>query len=89
MAIDDKSAIRRMLVAIFLIEGVIKAIIYAGSSVMTEESLKLSAIAVPAIALGLFCGNALHHRVSQKTFVRAVSALLLGLAAQAFITVSQ
>jgi uncharacterized protein len=89
VATHDKSALRRMLVAVFLLEGLVKVVIYAASDVLTAQSLRLSLVAVPAIAIGLYLGNMLHNRVSQTTFVRAVGLILLGLALQAFLSLSR
>lgn len=73
----DKSAMRRMLVAVFLIEGIVKVVVYSMNGIIDGDTVRLSLYATPAIIAGLATGAALHNRVDQRTFLRVLAAVLV------------
>jgi uncharacterized protein len=62
---------------IFLIEGSTRLVGYLGSGFFTRDALTLSALALPLMVLGLYAGHQVHTRVSETTFKRLISLLLV------------
>lgn len=83
-----KSEFRRVLIAIFLIEGIIKIIVYASIKVWTTQVLELSAIASPVIIVGIIVGSLVHFKVSEKIFNKIISLLLFALSIKLFFQVA-
>jgi len=73
----EKSSMRRLLVAVFLLEGLVKLVVYGVNGILTRQSLELGAVAFPAIVVGLVVGAWLHNRVSQDLFLRILAGILL------------
>lgn len=73
----DKTAFRAQLVVLFLFNNLFRAPLYVKYSIMTMESVKSALWMLPAVCLGLFLGTKMHFQVSEKTFGRAISAMLL------------
>jgi len=78
----DKGEMRRLLVAVFLIEGVVKVVLYTVTGTITVQSLQLTAVGGPAILAGLTVGIWLHRRVSQALFIKVIGWLLVIIAIQ-------
>jgi uncharacterized membrane protein YfcA len=78
----DKAEMRRLLVAVFLVEGVVKVITYSFTGVLSTQTAQLSGLAVPGIALGMILGIWLHTRVSEKRFITVIGLVLLAVAIQ-------
>ena len=82
----DKSEFRRILVAVFWIEGILKIIAYSTVGVWDADVYKLAAIATPAILAGLFIGFKSHFRVNEKSFSLIVGIILLIIAINTIIS---
>lgn len=74
----DKNSFRATFATIFLIDGAMRLLGYAVKGFYTLEMLGYLAMAVPVAGLGLFLGGKIHTTMSKGTFVRLISALLLG-----------
>jgi hypothetical protein len=72
----EKSSMRRLLVVVFLIEGLVKLVVYSTNGILTSRCFNLSLKAVPAIIAGLVIGAWLHNRVSQQLFLRILAGIL-------------
>jgi len=72
----EKSSMRRLLVVVFLLEGLVKLIVYSANGILTRQSFDLSFRALPAIVAGLVVGAWLHNRVSQQLFLRILAGIL-------------
>ena len=83
----DKTTLRRVLVAVFLAEGIIKLAIYRAVSVWDGNVPALALLISPAVAAGLVAGSRAHFAVSERTFSRVVGALLLALGIRILISV--
>jgi len=76
----DKGAFRRILVAVFLVESIVKAVVYGATGIPYEQVLTLSLAIAPFILLGLALGATAHFRVSQHRFFQVTGAVLIVLA---------
>ena len=74
----DKTSFRATFATIFLIDGAMRLAGYAIKGFYTLEMLGYLAMAVPVAGLGLFLGGRIHTSMGKATFVRLISALLLG-----------
>ncbi|WP_104082762.1 sulfite exporter TauE/SafE family protein [Cryobacterium sp. Y11] len=78
----EKAEMRRLLVAVFLVEGIVRIATYAFMGTIEMQSLELGAIALPAIVLGMVLGIWLHTRVSEKRFITVIAWFLMAVAIQ-------
>ena len=78
--LTEKGRFRRVLVALFLIEGAVKLAAYALVGVWTPSTLPVSAVAAPAVALGLALGMRSHAKVNERLFSAVVGVILVALA---------
>jgi len=76
-----KAEMRQLLVAIFLVEALVKTVVYAATATIDGQALRLATLAAPAVVVGLVVGAWLHAHASQAQFTRALGFLLLALAA--------
>jgi uncharacterized membrane protein YfcA len=74
----DKGSFRATFASIFLLDGALRLAGYAVKGFYTLEMLSYLAMAVPIAGLGLFLGGRIHTSIGRDTFVRLISALLLG-----------
>lgn len=74
----DKSVFRATFAANFLIDGAIRLVSYAVIGLLRWQLLLYLLAALPIVGLGLYLGGRLHTGLSQNTFVRFISVLLLG-----------
>lgn len=81
----DKSSFRRVLVAVFLVESIVKTIVYGLTGIPFGQVLALSLAIAPFIATGLGLGAAAHFRVSQRRFFQATGAVLVALALETVV----
>ena len=72
----DKSAFRAQLLVLFLLNDLFRIPLYVRYSLMTLDILKFALWLLPAVCVGLFLGSRMHFEVSEKTFGRAVAAML-------------
>jgi uncharacterized protein len=72
----EKSSMRRLLVVVFLVEGLVKLVVYSLNGILTRQCFDLGFKALPAIIVGLVIGAWLHNRVSQQLFLRVLAGIL-------------
>ena len=82
----EKSAFRRVLVLLFLVESAIKVVVYSLVGIWSEDVLGLTLLVGPAILLGLMVGYRAHLHVDQRRFTLAVGALLTAIGAQVLLS---
>lgn len=77
----DKSAFRGHMMAVFLAMTLVRLPSYGLAGLLTTERVLSGVILLPAALLGAVVGQALHGRIPEKSFRRAVALglLLLGL----------
>jgi uncharacterized membrane protein YfcA len=75
----EKGRFRRVLVALFLLEGVVKLAVYAVVGVWTPSVPRACLAAGPGVVLGLLLGFRSHGKVSERLFSALVGVILLGL----------
>lgn len=73
----DKSELRATFAATFLIDGGWRLVGYAASGFFTRDFLLTALAALPVMAVALYAGGRIHSRISQNTFQRAISLLLV------------
>jgi hypothetical protein len=76
----DKGAFRRILVAVFLVESIVKTVVYGATGIPFGQVIALSLAIAPFIAIGLAIGALAHFRVSQRRFFQVTGAVLVALA---------
>lgn len=77
--LTDKSMLRATFSWIFMVEGSFRLILFAVAGFLFEESTRTGIlIGILPMAAGLFAGNTLHHRLSDRHIYRVVSLLLMG-----------
>jgi len=74
----DKAAFRATFAANFLIDGGIRLVAYLILGVLDRTTLTYLLAALPVSAAALYVGGRIHTGLSQRTFVRLISLLLLG-----------
>lgn len=72
----DKRAFRATFQAIALADNVLRGGLYIAFGLLTWPLALVFATMAPAAGLGLYLGNHLHMRISQRLFLRATLALL-------------
>lgn len=72
----DKSAFRAQLVVLFMLNNAVRIVLYTWHSLLTVPIAKFAIWLLPAVILGLFLGSKMHFRVSEKSFGRAIAAML-------------
>jgi uncharacterized membrane protein YfcA len=72
----DKTEFRAQLIILFLLNDIIRIFLYYRYSLLTMEIGKFALWLLPAVCLGLFLGSKMHFRVTEKTFGRAIAAML-------------
>lgn len=73
----DKRAFRVTIATILFVLAVMRIVGYVGVGVFDRAVLTAFAAAVPAMLPGMWLGNRLHARVSERGFTRVVAALLV------------
>lgn len=74
----DKSALRASFATWFVIDGALRLGGYAAFGFLSTDTLIKAAAALPVAVLGLLLGGRIHTSISQHTFRRLISVLLLG-----------
>ncbi len=72
----DKSAFRAQLVVLFMLNNAVRIVLYSWHSLLTVPIAKFALWLLPAVMLGLFLGSKMHFQVSEKTFSKAIAAML-------------
>lgn len=73
----DKMAFRATFSTIFLLDGANRIAGYALSGFLDSRFLSLLLLLAPMMAIGLLAGRRLHINISQETFRRGISVLLV------------
>ena len=73
----DKNAFRATFATNFLIDGGVRLIAYALAGLLGWATLVSVAAGLPLVAAGLYIGGRIHLGLSQRTFVRVVSLILV------------
>jgi uncharacterized protein len=73
----DKSAFRATFATNFLIDGGIRLIAYTVMGLYGQTTLLAVALALPVAAVALLAGGRIQTGLSQPTFMRLISVLLL------------
>ena len=73
----DKVAFRATFSTIFLLDGANRIVSYAFSGFLDERFFQVLVWLVPMMALGIYIGRRLHADISQTTFRRSISVLLI------------
>mgnify|MGYP005857988695 CR=1 FL=1 len=74
----EKTAFRATFATLFLIDGGNRIAGYVLSGLFDLATLRLAAMLFPVMALSLYAGGHVHVKISQATFKRAISVLLIG-----------
>ena len=74
---EDKSAFRAQLLVLFVLHDIFRTFLYIRYSLLTIEVVKFGLWLLPAVCLGLLIGSRMHFQVNEKTFSKAVAAMLL------------
>lgn len=72
-----KSAFRGQLLSLFLLVSLVRLPAYAAMGLVTAAHLGAALALVPAVALGAWLGERLHHRLDERAFRRLAGALLV------------
>ncbi len=73
----DKSVFRATCAAVFLIDGLIRAVGFTLSGFYTSPVLLSILYALPVMFLAMYIGNHLHTNISQRTFQKAIGIFLI------------
>jgi len=73
----DRSRFRRVLVAFFLCEGVLRLIIYRLVGMWSGEVVRIAAVAGPAVIVGLLLGYRAHVNITERRFNVVVGVVLI------------
>ena len=73
----DKTQFRATFATIFLLDGVGRIFGYALSGFFDLDLVKIIAVAIPLMAIGMYIGGHIHTNMSQQTFQRGISLLLV------------
>ncbi|MFW0885044.1 sulfite exporter TauE/SafE family protein [Candidatus Acidulodesulfobacterium sp. H_13] len=79
-----KRTFRATFQIVAITDSVFRLFIYTFLGLLTLKALKLSAVLIPPVLIGLFLGNKFHFVINQKTFYYMVM-IILSLAATALI----
>lgn len=72
-----KEFFRTQLIAIFLIENIVRLFIYVDGGLINFHESKFLFLCLPALLVGLWIGNSLHLHISEKLFNRVVASILV------------
>ena len=73
----DRSRFRRVLVAFFLCEGVLRVIIYRLVGMWSGDVVRIAAVAGPAVIVGLLLGYRAHVNITERRFNVVVGVVLI------------
>lgn len=74
----EKSVFRATFAINFLIDGAIRLAAYAVFGFVSVELLVTMIAALPVAGLALWCGGRVHAEMSQRTYTKLISVVLLG-----------
>lgn len=73
----SKDFFRTQLIAIFLIENIVRLFIYFKGGLLEFQETNFLIACMPALVIGLWVGHKFHLRISEKHFNRIVSVILI------------
>ncbi len=73
----DKTVFRATCAAVFLVDGLIRAVGFTLSGFYTSTVLLSIAYALPIMIFAMYVGNHLHTNISQRTFQKAIGIFLI------------
>jgi len=73
----DKQAFRATIAVLFFADGSSRLLGYIATGFISIEALYLTLLAIPIIAVAMYAGGHIHTNLSQKTFNKLLSTLLL------------
>ncbi|MBK6630572.1 MAG: sulfite exporter TauE/SafE family protein [Betaproteobacteria bacterium] len=73
----DKTQFRATFAAIFLLDGANRLAGYFLSGMLTLQFLRMLAMALPVMMVGIYLGGRVHTTVGQETFRRGIGLLLI------------
>jgi hypothetical protein len=75
----SKEAFRRILTRIFLGEAIAKVVTYTAVGVLKADIVIVALLSIPVLFLGLYAGNHVFFKISEKWFGRAVGAAIVAM----------
>jgi uncharacterized protein len=75
--LTDKAALRATSAAMITVSAWLRLAVFGTAGLMHPTLLVLAAAGVPAMLLGLFLGNRLHHALSGRAVLRLIAGLLV------------
>lgn len=81
----NKSDFRKIMVAVFVVEGAIKLMAYHILVAWPEDVFYVSVAAAPMIILGIWTGYKLHGKISEQHFTRAIGLILVLISVNAYL----
>jgi hypothetical protein len=73
----DKTVFRATCAAVFLVDGLIRAVGFTLSGFYTSTVLLSIAYSLPIMAIAMYLGNHLHTNISQRAFQKAIGVFLI------------
>ena len=73
----EKSVFRATCAAVFLIDGLIRAVGFTYSGFYTSTVLLSIAYSLPVMFLSMYIGNHIHTNITQRTFQKAIGVFLI------------
>jgi hypothetical protein len=73
----EKTQFRATFATIFLLDGAGRIFGYAASGFFDLSLALMIAVAIPLMAIGMYIGGHIHTNMSQQSFQRAISVLLV------------
>jgi uncharacterized membrane protein YfcA len=85
----DKGAFRRLLVAVFFVEAIVKIVVYGATGIPLGEVFTLFLAIAPFVAIGLGLGAVAHIHVSQRRFFRVLGVVLVALSIETVVALAR
>lgn len=73
----DKSALRRLLVLIFIPAAVAQTVTFSINGLLSREVMIWGVLTFPSMILGIYLGNRSFHKISEVWFRRALGVMLV------------
>lgn len=75
--LKGKTAFRATIATIWIVLNTVLAFSHYTQGLFTENNLKMLALSIVPLIIGMFIGNKLHHKMSQESFLKLSYILLL------------
>jgi uncharacterized membrane protein YfcA len=73
----DKTQFRATFATLFLLDGANRLAVYLFSGILTTQFLKMLAMGLPVMMIGIYLGGRAHTSISQDNFRRGIGILLI------------